>query len=95
MADDINSDTVVHATKQQVSADLGEEAVILGLDSSIYYGLNEVGARVWQLVQEPRTVASIRDTLVLEFDVEPHRCERDVVSVLRDMQRESLIEVKG
>ena len=47
----INDHSVVVVTKDQVSADLSGEAAILNLKSGIYYGLDNVGARIWTLVQ--------------------------------------------
>jgi hypothetical protein len=73
---------------------LGEEAAILGLKAGMYYGLNAPGARIWSLVQEPRPVSEIRDVLLSEYDVEPDRCERDLLTLLQRLADEGLIEVK-
>jgi len=84
----------VIAARDQVSCDLGGEAAILQLASGIYYGLNPVGARVWALLQQPRTVREIRDALLAEYDVGPERCERDLVALLQTLAAERLIEVR-
>jgi len=41
-------------SKDQVSCDLAGEAAILNLKNGVYYGLDPVGARIWNLIQEPR-----------------------------------------
>jgi hypothetical protein len=46
--------SIVVATKDQVSSDLGGEVAILDLKAGVYYGLDTVGARIWNLIQEPR-----------------------------------------
>src|SRR5690348_4964282 len=74
--------TIVAARSQQVSADLEGEAVILDLERGRYYGLNEVGARVWSLVQEPRSVSEIRDCLLGEYAVDASQCEADLFALL-------------
>jgi hypothetical protein len=84
--------TVV-ATADQVSTVLGDETVILQLEDDIYYGLDPVGTSIWQLLQEPRQVAAIRDRIVGEFDVEAERCERDLAALLRDLAERRLIDV--
>lgn len=85
----------VVAAKDQVSSDLGGEVAILDLRSSTYYGLEEVGARVWSLIQEePRTVEEIRNVLLSEYEVEPDRCERDLFALLQRLADEGLIEVR-
>ncbi|HEY9632632.1 MAG TPA: PqqD family peptide modification chaperone [Coleofasciculaceae cyanobacterium] len=90
----VSNHSIVEAVKDQVSADLAGEAAILNLKSGVYYGLNEVGARIWQLMQEPRTVTTIRDTLLEEYEVEPDSCERDLLALLRDLAIAGLIEVR-
>src|SRR5450759_422120 len=49
----------VAAVKDQVSCALDEDTVILHLGSGTYYGLNAVGSTIWNLIQEPRTIAEI------------------------------------
>ena len=60
----INLDSIVVATENQVSSDLGDETAILGLKSGVYYGLDPVGARIWSLLQEEKTVAQIKTVLL-------------------------------
>ena len=79
----------------QVSTDLGKEVIILGVDSEEYYSLEEVGARIWGLIREPKTVRNILDTLLNDYDVEPKRCERDLLAVLQEMADEGLIEIRN
>jgi hypothetical protein len=81
-------------TKDQVSSDLGGEVAILHLKSGTYYGMDVVGARIWSLLQEPRTVKEIRDVLVSEYKVDPGRCESDLIALLQGLADEELIEVK-
>jgi hypothetical protein len=81
------------ASTDQVSCDLAGEAAILNLKNSVYYGLDTVGARVWTLVQEPITVGAVRDAMVREYDVEPERCERDLIDLLQKLAAEGLIAI--
>jgi hypothetical protein len=85
--------SIVVATSDQVSCPLGEESAILNLKNSVYYGVNPVGARVWNLLQRPKTVSEIRDALLHEYEVEPGRCERDLIDLLEKMRLEGLIEI--
>ena len=83
------------AAKDQVSSDLGGEVAILDLKAGVYYGLDAVGARIWSLIQEPRTVNEIRNILLEEYEVEPERCERDLLVLLQRLADEGLIEVEA
>jgi hypothetical protein len=92
---EIGLDSVVVASREQLASSVGGETVILGMKRSRYYGLDEVGARVWQLVQSPTPVAKICDALVAEYAVEPARCQSDGLRLLTELQREGLLEVSG
>ncbi len=87
--------SVVVAARDQVSCDLGGEAAILSIKNGVYYGLDPVGARIWQLIQQPRSVEELRNAVVQEYDVEPERCERDLITLLERLLVEGLIEVQA
>jgi len=85
--------SIVVATSEQVSCALGDESAILSLKNSVYYGMDPVGSRIWNLLAQRRSVGDLRDILVGEYDVESERCERDLFLLLEKMRSEGLIEV--
>jgi hypothetical protein len=85
----------VVAIHDQISCDLEGEAVILHLRDGVYYGLNEVAAKVWKLVQEPRTIMEIRDALLEDYDVEPDDCTRDLLDLLQRFKAWKLVELRN
>lgn len=89
----ISMNSVVVATKRQVSCALAEESAILDMQSSVYYGMNAVATRVWNLLQHPKSIREIRDAIVDEYDVTSEQCERDVLELLDQMKSEGLIEL--
>jgi hypothetical protein len=95
MRSGVSLNSVVVASKNQISSDLGGEAAILDLEAGVYYGLDEVGARIWELIQEPSAAMEVRDVLLAEYDVEPERCEHDLLALLQRLADEGLIEVVG
>jgi len=85
---------VVSRTREQVSCDVGGEAAVLNLANGAYYGLDAVGARIWNLLATPKTVSQIRDALLEEYEVVPEHCERDLWRFLSELAEEGLIEVR-
>jgi hypothetical protein len=83
----------VVAAKNQVSSELDGEAVILNLDRGMYYGLDEVGARIWRLIQQPCPLHSVRDVLVGEYKVSQEHCERDLLLLVRQLADAGLVTV--
>ncbi len=84
-------DDVVVAARNQVWTSLGDEAAILHLGSSTYYALRGAGPRIWELVQHPVSVSALVRAIVAEYEVEPARCERDVLALLRELAVAGLI----
>jgi hypothetical protein len=93
MAGTISTSSIVVAARDQVSCDLDGEAAILS--RGVYYGLDPVGARVWELLQVPRRVPEIRDALLDEYEVDAERCERDLLALLEQLADKQLIDVAG
>ena len=91
----LSLDSTIVRNLDQLSTDLGDETVILGLASGEYYSLEDVGARIWEIIQMPKTVKEIRDAIVNDYNVDPERCERDLLAVLQEMAEEGLVEIKN
>lgn len=91
----LSPESIVVVAHEQLTADVGEESVILSMKNEVYYGLDPVGTRVWHLIQTPRQIAELRETLLEEFDVEPARCERDLLELLEKLLAEGLIELRS
>lgn len=90
---DISTTAIISTAPEQIASELGGEAVILNLATGMYYGLNEVGARVWELIQQPCPFDSIFHTLLEEYDVDPDLCKQDLTKILVEMKEAHLIEV--
>jgi hypothetical protein len=85
----------VNVTSDQVSSELDGEEVILNLKDGTYYGLNEVGARIWALLQEAPTLLQVRDQIVEEFDVEAEQCEQDLVTLVQELEDAGLVTIQS
>jgi hypothetical protein len=86
-------DTVVVANPDAMTSSVGIETVILHFTAGTYFGLDEVGTRIWELVQERRSVREIRDALLEEYDVDEERCDQAVRSLLASLAEHGLITV--
>ncbi len=85
------SQTVV-AVQDQVSCDLGGESVILALKAGVYYGMNPLGTFIWNSIQKPIKISSLKDQILKEYQVEPDQCERDLVELIKNLLANGLIE---
>jgi hypothetical protein len=65
-------------SQQALTQFVAGEAVLLDLKSEKYFGLNPVGARFWQLIQESGDAASVRQQLLREYDVSESQLDADL-----------------
>ena len=90
---EIAESSIVVAAEDQISSDLGGESVILNMKTGVYHGLNEVGARVWDLIEKPKAVKDIKQVLLQEYEVEADICTNDLFSLLNSLKTAGLIKV--
>ena len=95
MPNNLAPTTTIVAIAEQASVDLDDEAAILNLKTGVYFGLNEVGAWIWKLIQQPRSVAEVRAALLDEFEVTPEQGEADLQALLRELAQHQLIEIQA
>ena len=86
-------DKKIVASRAQVSCNLGSDAAILNLKNGVYYGLNGVGARIWNLLQAPRSFGELHDILSGEYEVEPPQLETDIRELLGRLAENDLVEI--
>ena len=84
----------VTANRDHLVAELSGETVILHVEKGVYYGLNKLGTRVWSLIQEPRTIDELVQTILNEYEVEPKQAERDLVALVQDLATNGLAEIR-
>ena len=72
---------------------VGDETVILDLTSGTYYGLDPVGARIWQLMSEGQTLAQVCDTMLAEYEVTREDIERDVAALAQTLLEKNLLSI--
>jgi hypothetical protein len=74
--------------------EIGGEGVILDLASSTYFGLDEVGVRLWQLLQVNPDLQAACDTLLSEYEVESAQLEQDVLKLVAQLDEAGLAKVE-
>jgi hypothetical protein len=73
--------------------DLAGEVVLLNLQSGVYYGLDTVGSRVWQLLMESRGLDEVCAIMLDEYDVDPDALRADVKRLVGELSDKGLVMV--
>lgn len=86
------SDTVT-IPAQVMARVVGDETVILDLASGTYYGLDTVGARIWQLMAEGQTLVQVCEAMLAEYEVTREDIERDVAALAQTLLEKNLVSI--
>ena len=89
----LSADARIVLSTEQVSCDLGGEAAIVNLKNGVYYGLDPVGARIWNLLRSPVTLAQLVDALLCVYEVERLTLESDIRSFVNQLAEQGLVEI--
>lgn len=85
-------DTRVRPGSKVLFRDLGGEAVLLEPESGKYYGLNELGTRIWSLLQQHGQVDPTYRALLDEYDVPEDRLRGDLLGFVQVLTDRGLLE---
>lgn len=86
------ADSRLTPARHVVSTMHGTRTVLLDSRSGHYYGLDEVGSRIWSLAQAGFAPSSIADKLAEEYDAPPDRLRKDVQAFLSELRNSRLLE---
>jgi hypothetical protein len=78
-------------SKDVLFQEVGGETVLLDLDSERYFGLDEVGTRIWALISEGVAVREMADTMLEEYDIDRSTLETDIEALLVSLLEAGLI----
>ena len=67
------------------------EGVLIDPAGGAYFGLGKVGARIWSLLQEQRSLPEVVEALTLEFDCSERQCTDDLLEFLQDLAGRGLV----
>jgi hypothetical protein len=90
----MNSESVLNIPTQVMARQVGDETVILDLASGLYFGLDEVGTRVWEMIGDGASIARICEQLGREYEVAPDVLARDVNSLLGELRSRGLVTLE-
>ena len=79
--------------KKIIHSKVGEEFVMMDIDSGFYFGLNSVGSVIWNHLEQARTFNDLVIQLITEYNVDKQVCERETKAFLNQLLEKNLIKV--
>lgn len=72
--------------------EVDDQVIALNLDTGQYYTMNELGTRIWALLQQKDSLAGIVEAIESEYDVTHDQAKADLESFLKDLRENGLVE---
>lgn len=74
-----------------ISKIIDDEQILLNTETGDYYGLNELGSAIWELINENNDLQSMVQTLLEDYDVEESVLKDDIETFLRALIERNII----
>jgi hypothetical protein len=87
----MTSDSIVRVNDDVLFEDLHGEGVLLNLKTGVYLGLDPVGTRVWQILEDHHVLSEVLDTMLAEYEVDRQRCTDDLLALVSDLEKHGLV----
>lgn len=72
---------------------LDDEVVMMSINKGEYYGLDSIGSRIWEIINEPIEIKEIVKILLNEYNISEEQCVKDVIAFLEELIKKELIGV--
>jgi hypothetical protein len=87
----MNLDTHLSIPPQVLSRLVGDETVLLDLESGMYFGLDGVGKRIWEKIGECLALGEIAEVIVSEYEVDKAQAQADVIEFVTNLVERGLL----
>lgn len=95
MNNKLNFSDSIQRKEHLLSAPIDDEVVLLDPEQGNYYGLNSVAADIWNLLKEPKSVFTLCNELIAQYDVEFEHCQKETLEHLATLLEQKLITICG
>jgi hypothetical protein len=77
--------------EEVLSSFVDEEAILMSIQNNNYYSLDPIASRIWQLLEQPHSLAQLCEILTTEYEVDARSCEQETSEFLQALQEKNLV----
>ena len=88
------TDKIISRNEGIVFNKLDDELVMMSIENGEYYGLDNIGAQIWEIIQQPTNFSEIVLKLMRKYDVSEETCIADIQEFLSELLGKNLITLK-
>ena len=90
---ELNVGSVITKSADPIAVEVDGELVMLDIESGNYLGLSPVGTRIWELLDQPRSVGDVVGILGTEYDVPAEVCAQETLNFIGQLLDNGLVRV--
>ena len=91
---EITPDTILQRKGDLLFNEIDGEVVMLSIENSEYYGMDKVGSRIWELLEQPLRFRDLIDKLLAEYEVTEKQCADDTLTYLKKLEDKRLLVIE-
>ena len=80
-------------SKNVLFREIDDEAVLLNLQSGIYFGLDKIGTEIWRWIREDGRLGKVLDKMTRRYEVSPRTAESDLLALAADLKKHGLVDI--
>lgn len=93
MKNRVNSASIITRNEGLITADMDGEKVMLHIENGKYYALDSISSRIWELIEQPQSIACLVEALIKEYAVTRQQCQDDIIAFLQELYSQELIRL--
>lgn len=87
----IRLDTIIERRSNILFNKIEDEVVMLSLENNEYFGMEKVGSRIWELLENPLTFRQLINNLIEEYDVDERQCTKETITFIQKLEDKKLV----
>jgi len=89
----LDPEQLVKRSSDIIASEVDGEVVMMSVDQGMYFGIDSIGAAIWKKLEEPKTIHSICEELIQEYDTDYATIQQDVNLFMKDLLEHNIVEV--
>ena len=90
----LKASQTIQLKEDLIATNIGDEIVLMTLESGKYFSIDPVGSQIWELIKQPTTAEKVCQELIEEYTVSMEQCLNDTLPFLDKLYQDGLLVCK-
>ncbi len=90
----ISNVSIISRNENMLFSKLDDELVMMSIQNNEYYGLDNIGTRIWEIIEKPISFSDLMKIILDEYEVNENECKEDILEFLNLLMEKNAIAIK-